>query len=486
MATRYVRKTGSDGNGGTSPSDAWLTIGKALGASGLASGDQLWVGAGTYRETVAVAMTSATAETKITGDVDGAMTGDAGEVIWTAYTTNDTTTPSATILLNLAGRDFLTFEKLTMIGAPGNVTINGSTTTNATNITFTDCTIITSTQNTSALVTYTGLANVQANWLFNRCCFLTQVGNAVTIILPTSASADYDANIVFRSCFFLLLSGTAISVATSGAAAFKPGGVVALNCTSHAANFMVATTGNVATSIPCQVKNCLILSGSSVALSANSTGQIVEDYNRIQGASARSNVAVGTHSISDTSIAPLYELGQALMVGRSPRPFLSPMAGSPLLGFGNDSSPTPPTVDLLNRPRPAGGGSLLPAVGAFERHDTAIREVTTVRTGTTALVIVGPGDHQFDVAVDAVSTVIACWMRFDTNHGTTTRPQVVITNGTECGVADQTITATGAVDTWVQVSATIVPTSAGVVTVRVVARPTAATGKLFVDDVTVV
>ena len=69
MATYYVRKTGSDSNAGTSAGAAWLTIGKALGASGIASGDTVYIGAGVYREAVTVNMTSATAETKVIGDV---------------------------------------------------------------------------------------------------------------------------------------------------------------------------------------------------------------------------------------------------------------------------------------------------------------------------------------------------------------------------------------------------------------------------------
>src|SRR5690242_4908865 len=86
MATYYVRKTGSDAAAGTSPATAWATIGKALGASGIASGDTVYVGPGVYREQITVAMTSATVETLVIADVDGSQTGDApGEVRWTGW-----------------------------------------------------------------------------------------------------------------------------------------------------------------------------------------------------------------------------------------------------------------------------------------------------------------------------------------------------------------------------------------------------------------
>jgi hypothetical protein len=77
------------------------------------------------------------------------------------------------------------------------------------------------------------------------------------------------------------------------------------------------------------------------------------------------------------------------------------------------------------------------------------------------------------------------YTRFDTNHGTTNRPQMIITNGGECGVADQTITATGAVDTWEQLStASFTPTAKGSVTVRLVSRSAAGSGLAYFDDFT--
>ena len=48
--TYYVRVSGDDGDDGLSPAAAWATIGKALGASGISSGDTVYIGAGVYRE----------------------------------------------------------------------------------------------------------------------------------------------------------------------------------------------------------------------------------------------------------------------------------------------------------------------------------------------------------------------------------------------------------------------------------------------------
>jgi hypothetical protein len=79
----FVRKTGSNAAAGTSPATAWATIDKALDT--IVSGDTVYIGAGTYREMVSSAASGGTTETRIVGDVDGAMTGDVGEVILTAF-----------------------------------------------------------------------------------------------------------------------------------------------------------------------------------------------------------------------------------------------------------------------------------------------------------------------------------------------------------------------------------------------------------------
>ena len=78
MATYYIRQSGSDANNGTSPATAWRTLGRALGSgSPVVGGDTVYVGAGTYRETVTVGI-SPTSQVTLIGDVAGAYTGDAG------------------------------------------------------------------------------------------------------------------------------------------------------------------------------------------------------------------------------------------------------------------------------------------------------------------------------------------------------------------------------------------------------------------------
>jgi hypothetical protein len=127
----------------------------------------------------------------------------------------------------------------------------------------------------------------------------------------------------------------------------------------------------------------------------------------------------------------------------------------------------------------------LAAVGAYERHNVWTQETTTVRTGGSALVCVGPGAHDFDVAVDATSTTVSVYLRYDSTHGTTNKPQFLLVNGDECGVSDATATMTSAADTWEQLSHTFTPARTGIVTVRLVSRSAAGNGKAFADDFSV-
>src|SRR5215831_11808392 len=366
MATRYVRKSGLDTNGGTSPSDAWLTIGKALGATGLASGDLLYIGAGTYREQVTVNMTSATVETKLVADVDGTHCGDVGEVIWTAWTTNDSTVPSSSPALALNTRDFLTFEGITFVGGPlDGSTVNGASL--STDLTFRRCIFVGGGQYQNVRLSIVATAAV--NYLFENCIFF--IGSNALDLEPTNPVADYDANIIVRNCIFLYAK-TAVLVNIGGANTGRMGGVQVINCVGHCpSNFfnMVGTS----TTYPGRVYGCIIFDGNA-AIVSNQTGGIVEDYNLLVTSAARSNTAIGTNSKSGQAaqLSPLMEVGQSILRGATARFPLTPTAGSPLLGYGSDATYTT-TTDMLGRGRPEGGASTSKGIGPLERHETGVQ-----------------------------------------------------------------------------------------------------------------
>jgi hypothetical protein len=362
MANKYVSKSGNNANDGTSWAQAWLTLNHALGATGIVSGDVLYVGGDAdgstvYREVVTPAMTSATGETIVQAVVTGTTT--PTRVRHTAYLTNDSTAPGAAAPLVMNGRDYLTFRRFDY-GA-GTVQCVNATTTVSTNCKFEDCTFTAGTVTAQAMIGVTSTASTALNWTIDRCAFLVYGGATsgtygIQVNAPTLVGADYDLNFLVQNCLF---NGPQIGVilSPSGASANRPGGVDVMNCTFVCGNWGVFANSNTSTSIPCTVTNSLIL--ATIGVQGQSASMLTENYNIIYAATPRTNVTAGANSTSDGSKALRVYLGHGFTLGQQARPYMAPFAGSPLLGAGTNTGA--PTVDMLGTTRPNP-----PSIGCFE------------------------------------------------------------------------------------------------------------------------
>lgn len=482
MAVYFIRKSGSDSNAGTSAATAWLTFSKALKSGGLASGDTVYVGAGVYREIVGtVTITAPTAKTSIIGDVDGSQTGDAGAVILSAFTSGDSSSPSGSELIDLNGRPWLDFENITFVGGSNGsyVALDGQNATGAHDLTLKKCVFI-SMASSGTIMSWWGTASGVANWLIDSCIFIS-AGLCIELQTVTNASADYDINFVVQNCTFLAAGGSAGVLrarTASGSGSFHMGGPIVRNVTAFGmfGYGVQAQTGTISTTVAMKVTNSLFLNYGGGAVLAATAGQIVEDYNVFSSSSPRTNVTAGSHSIVGPGFASLVDYGQLSLHGLVPHPFLSPLAGSKMLGFGDDG--TAPSVDALNRPRPAGGSSTAKAAGAYELHDTARIGSALGADSGGYIELVGPADHDFAIPVDAASTTISVKVTWDSNHGNTNKPQAILLAAPQIGVTTETKTATGtagsAYETLTFTAQT--PTAKGVVIVRLVSRAAAGNG----------
>lgn len=125
-------------------------------------------------------------------------------------------------------------------------------------------------------------------------------------------------------------------------------------------------------------------------------------------------------------------------------------------------------------------------VGAYERHDVAERETSTTDAGGVGIHIVGAGDHEFVVPVDATSTTISIRARYDTAHAATNKPQAILLANGEIGVVTETKTMTSGVNTWETLTFTaFTPSAKGTVTIRLVSRSAVSNGVAFFDTVAV-
>lgn len=458
---------------------AWATLGNALTSTGatqtVVGGDSLYIGAGIYRETLALLVTPTT-ELRVVGDVFGTFTGDAGPVTISAWTSGDKVGGGGA-LVNLGAKSNYTFERLQLVGAVGVAIFCNA---GSTNVTFRDCSVIAS--QTGAMISLTTAYGAPANWTFERCHLLaiTSASAPILITLTTGQGADYDANVQFNNCTFPATTASSqfVSVTNSGTLAGKGGGVRFANCFYIGRGPFVSTTAaQVSVLIPCTVYNSIVCSITG-AFTAGTQGQIVEDYNIIYCPTPRVLVSTGIHSVAQT-YAPLFHFGQERIWGGMPRPYGEPMVGSPWLDFGALDTSTGP-LDLRRGPRPSTAPSW--DVGPFQRGNNFTKETATVHTGTNAISLIGDGFEDFDLAVDAGVLTVTVYVRYDSSYvGPLPRMQIV--NGGQVGVGDvEAATTVLALNAWQPISITINPTASGIVTVRLIAADVSSAGKTIFDS----
>jgi hypothetical protein len=351
MTNYFVRISGSDGAAGTTAGAAWRTIGKALGASGIASGDTVYVGAGVYREAVTVAMTSAVAETIVHGDVTGEFTGDSGEVIWTNFVSGWNDTPSGDVL-NLSNRDFLTLRNFTMIAGAGGNVIDGGT-AHSSNITIDNC-MIQGFGSVAPIVVTASFATALAWTIKNSFVCVWTGQNAIAITETTGTGADWDLNVQIQDSVIIAMAA-GISVTNSGTSANEGGGVDLNRCTIIAGTSGFLTVGTrVSLTFPCTVTDCLILSGTnSAGLNAGEAGAITDLGGNVLTAGHTNTTAHATTRTSTEDFpAQLLSLGHEWMWGMQPRRAFAPMLPA-VFSRGHIGSTN---TDMEGRVRPEGTG----------------------------------------------------------------------------------------------------------------------------------
>lgn len=114
----YVRASGSDLASGASPAEAWATIGFA--AQQLTAGQTVYVGAGTYAESVLMTTDGAPGTPiRFLADRTGEHTGDAGAVVIDGE-------GSASSCFQVDGADHVEVEGFVLIGQAGNLASGGA------------------------------------------------------------------------------------------------------------------------------------------------------------------------------------------------------------------------------------------------------------------------------------------------------------------------------------------------------------------------
>jgi hypothetical protein len=120
------------------------------------------------------------------------------------------------------------------------------------------------------------------------------------------------------------------------------------------------------------------------------------------------------------------------------------------------------------------------SLGPVASRNRPVRETVTPRTGANALHFTGGGWHDLLVPVNAVSTTVTVYGRYDGSYSGASLPQLIVMNIP--GVADQTDTMVAAANTWEQLSVNFTPTAQGICRVRLKSRDTGPDGLTIFDD----
>jgi hypothetical protein len=347
MATYYVRTDGNDGNAGTGSASgqAWKTIQKALGATGIGSGDMLYIAPGVYREAVTIGGTYSTT-TYITGDPTASQFSGvaAGEVRITGFSSDTSSTSigtpiTATSKNNLYWSNIFFQNQIRVIIA---TTCNGWT--------FDKCYAQSmragggSPTNTTASISMSGTAGTSLNLTVTKCIFDSA---ACFFIDNPRHTTTYDAGISWSDCLFFVPNNQtypyALYTSPAAGSTFPTGGSMT-NCTFVAGSSGVGTVvceygWNNTT--PFQIKNCLHL-GAGRFLNCATSGAMVETYNRYPNATLTGVTASGT-----SSSAGIYgtDLGYTTLVGLPSVYAFGSTFGSVNAGFGVSSGA--PATDMF-------------------------------------------------------------------------------------------------------------------------------------------
>ena len=369
MATYYVRPDGNNANTGTgsTPSQAWQTLTKALGASGISSGDILYVSPGRYNESVTVGMTSATSTTRIIGDPTASQFSglNAGEVLWTGLSTTGIKT--ITSLLLMTSKNYLSFENIHFeVPSSGGVTASINCTT-CTNISFIRCQFTEPTTGNGNVVNMTSPAATALNATFDSCyIFFNQTSSARGINLVGQNVAD---NTLIKNCIIMCHISNAV-------------GITNLQCKAYNNTFIGNGTGfennGGSASFQTIVRNNLFISCIYGMYSATSN-TVLEDYNRYIGTTntVTNGVSGGNSStLGGFGLFGSYALQQGLVFGQ----MLGTNQASPNTSFGNPTGA--PTTDMFGIAwsglNPDAGAVTLRSIGAIGNYFPTERNSSTI------------------------------------------------------------------------------------------------------------
>ena len=375
MATYYVRTDGNDGNTGlgAGTGQAWATIGKALGATGITGGDTVYIAPGTYREVVTISGTYSSATYIYGNPTASQFVGvTAGEVRITPSGSDNAV--STSYALTATSKNNLNFKDLI---------IGGMNATTCTNLTIEKCLCFSTSATTSAFM-FTGSASVNFNTVIKQSVFNGTINGIQYNYRNSGTAQNYgfslsDSVLTGENAIFFTDQGT-------GYGPFVLSGVNIYNCVLMGSTpFRTLQTHIPASGNTIIVNNSLIYATGTYAFQSNTNIAVTENFNRVFGVNTRQNISQG----ANTTVASWsgLEFGQSLLQGYGPlqifgNTFNSPNAtagtasGAPVVDMYGQSWNVTPDIGVAIYRTIGGVGAYLPAAQASGN--------TTIAPGSTS------------------------------------------------------------------------------------------------------
>jgi len=314
MATYYVRPDGSDANAGTGPAtnQAWQTITKAIGATGIAPGDTLYIAPGVYRGNFTAGFTNPSSNAQrvtISGNPTASLFSGvtAGPVVITNFSGPTTTTSGLTLSVV---KDYVTLTDVYIVGyQPGGGTTFGKVFEIAGIYSIVQrCGFYSPSQSTESYTySFTCTAGSRGVTVEDSVFF------GHTSYTPSVAGSSYDSQSLFRNNIFINQNTSSNTLAAlridSGSTSATFGGVKVINC-RFTANTGIRPYQNfrISQTFPVTIQNCIFDTANGII--STITGDFIESYNIFNCTTERTNVATGTGSLTRAFISPDFTLSR--------------------------------------------------------------------------------------------------------------------------------------------------------------------------------
>ena len=205
MAIYYVRPDGNNTNAGTGPAtnQAWATIQKALGATGIGSGDTVYIAPGLYGEQVTIGGTYSTT-TNIVGDPTAAQFSgvSAGRVQIGAYNNLNNAPLYTGATISGTSKSNLVFTSIEFLLSAGTVANAGIYFASSQNNTFNKC-VFQDCARSAHMLSFVAAASTALNFTFTNCVFLGAVSNTISYMLTLYGAGNNTDTTSFTNCAFI-------------------------------------------------------------------------------------------------------------------------------------------------------------------------------------------------------------------------------------------------------------------------------------------